>query len=551
MKTTLEIFKTESGKTKELQKWLFCLLLLTPVFVLYIAHYASEPNPTGFIQYDMPYYMANAREYFDRGSFNLFYSNPFSSFVDSSRIYFQPHILLLAIVWKITALDPGVVYCFFGFFSGLICLRLALLVYETLFGLATLTDKLVFILFCWGGGVLFISGFTYQLFCGAGFSEALNQGFRFDPSGGFWMLSFGRNLVYPTEAYYHALYFGLIYCLLKKKLLPIAVLSLALSLSHPYTGLEIVSAALLYLLLERYYWREENSPVSLILGLAAILVVHITYYLGILNMDVEHHALYLQWSLPWTFRAENFVPAYILVAMLFLYRIRTPEKLGNVFQKRENRLFAILAFVAFLLANHEFAFSPKQPIHFTHGYVWIPIFLLGAGVLKEFFNNMRSRGAAGILVILAISFLFLIDNIMWFGLNSRLQYRGKKGIHYTDAQKDLFKWMNRREIDNRYLMLANDNMLGYLATVYTPARVFTSHWVNTPFISQKNKIKKIFLTKGIPHKILLGESLFIVEDKNNASGFFKNNGNFKCVFENSKYVVYISRKKAYAVEKLH
>ena len=73
------LVKNGNGRS-ELFKWLFCLALLTPVLLFYACHFCGRPNPTGFIQYDMPYYMANAREYFDRGGFRLFYSNPFSSF---------------------------------------------------------------------------------------------------------------------------------------------------------------------------------------------------------------------------------------------------------------------------------------------------------------------------------------------------------------------------------------------------------------------------------------------------------------------------------------
>lgn len=534
---------TKSSSGSELLKWLFCLALLIPVFILYTSHYSSA-NPTGFILYDMPYYMANAREYFDRGSFNLFYSNPFSSFINSSRIYFQPQILILALLWKITAFDPGTVYCLFGFIAGIICLRLALLVYETLHGFESFTDKLVFIIFCWGGGALFISGLTYQLFHGNPIPAAICHAFCLDPANGFWMLSFGRNLVYPLEAYYHAVYFALIYTLFKEKFAVSALLMLLLSFSHPFTGLEIVSSVLLYQLIERFYLKNRNIPFFYIALTFVILLIHLGYYLLFLNMDAEYHSLYQQWSLPWTYRAENFIPAYIFVAGLVLFRLRDPAKMRAVFQKSDNRLLAVLAFTAFLLANHEFAISPKQPLHFTHGYIWIPLFLLGVPALKKLLRTLNARKMLRIALIVVVSLFFLLDNIMWFGLNSWWQHKGF-GFGCSPQEKEVFAWINQNNINRDYLLLTNNSNIGYLSTVYTPARSFISHWSNTPFVNQKRKIQSWFFNKGVIHKALAGERLLVVYDeKSPTPPKFAAKLKFKKIFDNHKFSIYV-QKNAY------
>ena len=52
--------------------WLLCVLLALPAAVPYFTHYFVDTKglvPTGFIQYDMPYYMALARGYFTGGHF--------------------------------------------------------------------------------------------------------------------------------------------------------------------------------------------------------------------------------------------------------------------------------------------------------------------------------------------------------------------------------------------------------------------------------------------------------------------------------------------------
>src|ERR1700733_3634859 len=49
--------------------------------------------PTAFIQYDLPYYVANGRQHFAQG-LHLTYGNPYASY-GTPAIYFQPHIFLL------------------------------------------------------------------------------------------------------------------------------------------------------------------------------------------------------------------------------------------------------------------------------------------------------------------------------------------------------------------------------------------------------------------------------------------------------------------------
>ena len=70
--------------------------------------------PTGFILYDMPYYMANAREHFDQG-FQFAYGNPYAQY-GTPAIYSQPHIFLLAILEHL-GMGPGITFNLFGLAS--------------------------------------------------------------------------------------------------------------------------------------------------------------------------------------------------------------------------------------------------------------------------------------------------------------------------------------------------------------------------------------------------------------------------------------------------
>jgi hypothetical protein len=64
--------------------WLWAAALASPVFWPYLSHWLRQTEDlraTGFLQVDMPSYMAHAREYFDAGG--LTYGNPSSPFYDT------------------------------------------------------------------------------------------------------------------------------------------------------------------------------------------------------------------------------------------------------------------------------------------------------------------------------------------------------------------------------------------------------------------------------------------------------------------------------------
>ena len=64
---------------REIRRWAASLALMLPAAVPYVAHFADQrpySRPTGYIQTDMPLYMAKAREPFDSGRFAVLYGNP-------------------------------------------------------------------------------------------------------------------------------------------------------------------------------------------------------------------------------------------------------------------------------------------------------------------------------------------------------------------------------------------------------------------------------------------------------------------------------------------
>ena len=90
---------------------LLSLPALIPLGNALIAPYLNNRIPTGFIEYDMPYYLANGRGHFNQG-FQLAYGNPYAGY-NSPAIYFQPHIFLLGFMQQL-GLEPGVAFNFFS-----------------------------------------------------------------------------------------------------------------------------------------------------------------------------------------------------------------------------------------------------------------------------------------------------------------------------------------------------------------------------------------------------------------------------------------------------
>src|ERR1700690_713606 len=155
--------------------------------------------PTAFVQYDLAAYLANARQHFTQG-FHLAYANPYGSY-GTPRIYFEPHLLLLGFLQWL-GLSPDAALILFGVAAVAFTSITAGKLYEQWVGWRTPAEKLGFVCFFWGGGLMSLGGALFGLVT---HGNLVRSFFVFDPADGWWMLNFGRNLVAPTEAYYHGL----------------------------------------------------------------------------------------------------------------------------------------------------------------------------------------------------------------------------------------------------------------------------------------------------------------------------------------------------------
>ena len=468
----------------ELLRWAVALALLTPVILLYAAHYLLLPEGLfahGFIQYDQPYYMANAREHFDNG-FSLLYGLPFSPDYDTPQVYFQPLSLAFGAILELTGVDPGALYVGAGLLFGLACLRLVIALYETLFGLAGFGQRLGLVLFVWGGGVFALAGAAYMAWKGLAAPSDLMV---LEPASGWWFFNFGRNLVYPTEALYHLLAVAILLLLLRKHNVGAVFLCLLLSLSHPYAGLQVVLAVFVWAGFERYFLRrEESAPRWFVAALGAVLFFHLAYYLGVLATSEEHRQTVALWqkNIPGLLDGITMALAYALVGGLALWRLRDRDRAAAALALPHNRLFLFYFLISFALANHEFLISAHQPIHFARGHIWMPLFLLGApiliGLLDRIWNWLRPwlrwTGLA------AVVSLFLLDNLAFFAIYIPAMAEGPTNAPTISRQeRELLRQLDDPRFEG-YLLVSAKEDLGYLATVYTPLRAWVTHGNNQP-----------------------------------------------------------------------
>jgi hypothetical protein len=479
--------------------WLVSLLLIIPACAPYFAHYLLNKQasiPTGFIIDDMAYYMANAREHYDTGKFQIMYGNPFSYSYDTPPIYFQPLILFLGTIWQFTNLDPGLIYVAFGLLAAWLCARIALGLYQEIVGLKTWRHWLGLVIFFWGGGLLALAGLIRFVIT----KGAVQKVFALDPGGGFWFLNFGRNLVFPTEAFYHALFFACILYLGRKRFVVGAILAFLLSISHPFTGLELLAILMAWAFLEVCFMKSGDVPPFFFFACLGLLALHLGYYLIYLNLFAEHRHLMSQWMLPWTLRAKTIIPAYILVGSLTLWTVRRFSLAREFFTSSRNRLLLVWFLVAFALANHEkvLPISPVQPLHFTRGYIWVPLFFMGVSSLLALFSFAMSRASrfSRTIFLGGIVLVFLSDNALWLG-SFPLQALGGQapGISVTRDQQLLLTWLNSAG-NKGAVLLSQDPLIGYLATVYTPLRSWVSHPFNTPEIALRQKELDALLDEG-------------------------------------------------------
>ena len=434
--------------------------------------------PTAFVQYDLPYYLANARQYFAEG-FHLTYGNPYAPY-GTPAIYFQPHLFLLGVLQWL-GLGPSLALIVFQIAAVSFASIVAAKLYEEWIGWRTLAQKLGFVCFFWGGGVLSLAGALFGVFLHVGFTKAILQ---LDPGDGWWMLNFGRNLVYATEAYYHGLFLLAILMLIRRRFAWTLAAAVLLSASHPFTGLSLVLILVTYSSLE-VVLNSGAASWRLLTGSCALAALHVGYYLVFLNRFADHRTLQLQWQLDWPYTFWTFVPALYLVGILAFGRLTRWESLAPMLRQSRTRLCLVWFAIVFGLSQHDLIIAPRQPLHFAQGYDWIALFFLAAPALLKILERLQGIRWPSVRILAFGCFLalFLSDNLLWFisFVDPQVQ---RYAIVLTRDEADLLDWLRIHASAPAYVA-STDRWINYLPPTYTSVRGWAGHDYNTPHVAER------------------------------------------------------------------
>ena len=483
--------------SRKKKDWLLALALTAPMiifFVCYLFYHPEDYSPTGFIQYDNAGYVAYARQYTDADQFNIFYSNPFNDSAGYPSIYIQTHIWLIALALK-AGIPSSLVLIFFTLLCSFICFRLLIAIYDHLVP-AGRYKIISCIFFGWGGGLFVLAGGAYYLLQPAAGGSLWNSLLAIDPGGGWWGLSLGRSLFFSCEAYYHLLFLGTILCILKKKWVPALLVSFLLSISHPFTGIELLAILCGWAFIEKIIVKNKSIPWYYVSGTMAILIFHLLYYLYYLNQFPDHKSVSEQYALNWYITIARMLPAYAIAGTLAVFAFIKTKK--SFFLLSHNRLFACWFIIAFLLAKHEWFIKPMQPVHFTRGYIWTSLFLLGLPALHQLFSFFRNI-KYGKYAIAVLAIVFLLDNFTWIAQYSLSFPRGKSASYIIPEEKQVLTILNKQS-GNKTLIIgysSEEEVLTYLSLVYTKSYSWISHPFTTPFADKKKAAFDLFINEGV------------------------------------------------------
>lgn len=481
-------------KTRIYKKILFSLILSLPVMILYMLHFFPAVHgmqSTGFIQPDMPTYMANARQYADGDHNGIAYSNPYDFHKESPKIYFQPQLYVLGLLLKWDSIDPGYAFAV----CGLLCTFLGFIVLQNFLDVYCPSEGwLRVFLLCtaaWGGGCLVLMSLTSSLIGGKPPCF-----FLYEPFDGWWFFNLGRNFVYPTEAIYHLITLLLFLCVFLQKTRWTLILTWLIALCHPWTGIQYASILFAYTTFEYFFMKSERFTIQTVMLFSTPLLYSMIYTLVFLPSFLSHRLLLDQLSLDWSMKWPTILCAYGPIGIIAAIRFRDKNRFVEWFADPFNRFLAFSVGISFILANHEFLFSPKQPLHFTRGHVWTPLCLLALPVLADVWRSLfrkRKRLLCGFVTI-CFAIVILSDNMVWFLSNYFKIQQSSHEIRLSDSYLELFEFIKSGH--GKPIIVSDDLYFSFLTATYTPARPYVGHWYNTPEIKRKKKAVIDFFVNG-------------------------------------------------------
>ncbi|MGC1275283.1 MAG: hypothetical protein WBC44_16375 [Planctomycetaceae bacterium] len=466
---------------------LWIALGVLPWLAYYVAHFARSSEEggvaTGFVQYDMPYYVACGRDVFERGN-GLTYPNPYDASTNPEPIYFHWLIWLLGFGVAIVGVPPAAWFLAIGVAGAV---ATASITWRLIGRIVPERDRgWSYLLAMWGGGGLVLAAILRNLIAG---QPAFEDILRYDPAGGYWFLNWGRNLDYPTEAVYHALVAGAwLGIIAGRSWIAVALIGL-LAATHPFSGAQHLLILVAWFGLRAVIGRDRDS-IGPFLTTCGIALAFGYYYMLYLPAFPQHAEIVHAWKLDWSLMPSSALLAYGPVAGLATIRlVRQWRSCGGGAIWGHDGFFLLAAMVSFALANHDKLMTPTQPLHFTRGYVWMPLFLIGLPLLPSLVRSIRSRlpALAASVVLTSLFLAGVSDNAFWLRESTRRPF----GVRLTAGQERLFDEVDQRRLAGVALAPVE---FSYLLATYTQLTPYLGHMYLTPDGAEKSMRAEAFLS---------------------------------------------------------
>lgn len=452
------------------------LIAVLPFWVIPIAHVVSDrETATGFFSYELPYYVANGRAAFERGN-GVLYPNPYDPSVDSPSIYVHWLPWIFGYCTAKAGCDPGALILVATFLAsiGLAWTTRRFVQYR----MATVSEagsaNAVFLLAMWGGGLLAVAGSLVGFAFGTSWFESV---LRYDPGSGLWFLNWGRNAVFPTEAVYHCIAVMCWLFEIRERRTAANVALLLLATTHPWSGLELLLTINLWRTVRLLNDRNTVAVVQLAVS-GGLLLAFLGYYKVWLPTFPQHAELQNVWELNWSVAWTSAAMAYLPVVIPAFLTVRSHIQL-RTFNRTEQ--FLVCAFcVAAGLAFHDRLIKPVQPIHFTRGYVWMPLFLLAIPKFLQWWRDAWQHSTAARAMIVLCLVLFVSDNLTFSIVHARRHMALTEGLYLDPAEQLLCEELHISDSTASRIVMSESATLNYMLPAYANVRPWLGHKFNTP-----------------------------------------------------------------------
>lgn len=491
-----------SGDTASRQiPWPVALVVLGVPLVLLgallLGHLDLAPGEkfTGYLRHDLFYYSANAREVFENGN-GLLYGDPYSASFETPRVFSHLQLLILGWTWHLTGIELPILWQAAQLVSGVAMFAALYPLLACFFS----GRKLVyaFLVAALGGGATALAA----LFRSAQGADSLSLLQHFErlvsgPAGPAWTPNVFQNALFTTEAFYHALAFATFTAALRGRH-ALALLGVFLIWwSHPFTGLEVSAIVGAFALLELWIGRERKM-LLFAGGVAAIGSLFLVYYILLLpSWSPEAAEILMRWrraALVFRFVEAPLMWGVFLVGLLFAWLPKVPVL--DLRSEPRDRFLAIWGVVVAALLLHDLALPsgvyPYQPIHFSHGYFFLPLAILtlrgGMWIAREWPARARTIAAAAFLLF--VSF----DNLMFTAVVATTR---QKPVLASD-ELAVADYLAEQRPPSLILLGDGFPTLREYLSVATPHRVYNFSRLQTPYFEDKLEAAQAMLSSSSP-----------------------------------------------------